>query len=102
MPASCVKPYVKRQKNDAKDAEAICEAVTRPTIAAQSAEPSHHELVAGVQKFYDGRQRVVPVATVAGHFFRPSDGLRRFRVTYSAHSLPLEVYCFTRTPAWDV
>ena len=29
MPASYVKPYVKRQKNDAADAEAICEAVTR-------------------------------------------------------------------------
>jgi transposase len=27
-----VKPYLKRQKNDAADAEAICEAVTRPTI----------------------------------------------------------------------
>ena len=26
-----VKPYVKRQKNDAADAEAICEAATRPT-----------------------------------------------------------------------
>ncbi|MBL6613921.1 MAG: IS110 family transposase [Reyranella sp.] len=32
MPASYVKPYVKRQKNDATDAEAICEAVTRPTM----------------------------------------------------------------------
>jgi transposase len=27
-----VKPYVKRQKNDAADAEAICEAVTRPSM----------------------------------------------------------------------
>ena len=27
-----VKPYVKRSKNDAADAEAICEAVTRPTM----------------------------------------------------------------------
>ena len=27
-----VKPYVKRQKNDTTDAEAICEAVTRPTM----------------------------------------------------------------------
>jgi transposase len=27
-----VKPYVKRQKNDAADAEAICEAVTRPNM----------------------------------------------------------------------
>lgn len=32
MPASYVKPYVKRQKNDATDAEAICDAVTRPTM----------------------------------------------------------------------
>jgi transposase len=32
MPPRYVKPYVKRQKNDASDAEAICEAVTRPTM----------------------------------------------------------------------
>ena len=32
MPARYVKPYVKRNKNDAADAEAICEAVTRPTM----------------------------------------------------------------------
>jgi transposase len=32
MPPIYVKPYVKRQKNDAADAEAICEAVTRPTM----------------------------------------------------------------------
>src|SRR4051794_1435607 len=44
MPPAYVKPYVKRQKNDSTDAEAICEAVTRPhmrfvptkTIAQQS------------------------------------------------------------------
>ena len=32
MPAGYVRPYVKRGKNDALDAEAICEAVTRPTM----------------------------------------------------------------------
>jgi len=32
MPPSYVKAYVKRQKNDTADAEAICEAVTRPTM----------------------------------------------------------------------
>ena len=32
MPPAYVKPYVKRQKNDATDAEAICEAVRRPTM----------------------------------------------------------------------
>ena len=32
LPAQYVKPYVKRGKNDAADAEAICEAVRRPTM----------------------------------------------------------------------
>jgi transposase len=32
MPPAYVKPYVKRGKNDATDAEAICEAVTRPNM----------------------------------------------------------------------
>jgi transposase len=32
MPPAYVKAYVKRGKNDASDAEAICEAVTRPTM----------------------------------------------------------------------
>ncbi|MET3158475.1 transposase [Bradyrhizobium diazoefficiens] len=32
MPPAYVRPYVKRQKNDATDAEAICEAVTRPNM----------------------------------------------------------------------
>jgi transposase len=49
MPASYVKAYVKRGKNDAADAAAICEAVTRPTmrfvpiksVAQQSALMQH-------------------------------------------------------------
>ena len=32
MPPVYVKPYVKRQKNDITDAEAICEALTRPNM----------------------------------------------------------------------
>src|SRR5215510_5533511 len=32
MPPAYVKPYVKRQKNDAADAEAICEAVSRASM----------------------------------------------------------------------
>jgi transposase len=41
MPAAYVKPYVKRNKTDRRDAEAICEAVTRPTmrfVAVKSVE----------------------------------------------------------------
>src|ERR1700677_3268806 len=32
MPPAYVKPYVRRRKNDASDASAICEAVTRPSM----------------------------------------------------------------------
>jgi hypothetical protein len=32
MPPSYVKAYLKRSKNDANDAAAICEAVTRPSM----------------------------------------------------------------------
>lgn len=32
IPPACVKPFVKRQKNDMADAEAICEAAQRPTM----------------------------------------------------------------------
>jgi transposase len=32
MPAQFVKAYVKTNKNDARDAEAICEAVARPNM----------------------------------------------------------------------
>ena len=32
MAPQYVKPYVKRQKNDRADAEAICEAVARPSM----------------------------------------------------------------------
>jgi len=32
IPPQLVKPYVKRSKNDAADAEALCEAMSRPTM----------------------------------------------------------------------
>jgi len=41
IPPSYVKPFLKRQKNDMADAEAICEAVSRPTkrfVAVKSDE----------------------------------------------------------------
>jgi transposase len=46
MPPAYVRPYVKRQKNDAADAEAICEAVTRANMRfvatdARAAELPH-------------------------------------------------------------
>ena len=40
MPPSYVKPYVKRGKNDAVDAEAICDAVTQPRMLVCAGEVS--------------------------------------------------------------
>ena len=45
MPPSYVKPYVKRNKHDAADAEAICEAVERPTMRFAGASPSTLSIV---------------------------------------------------------
>jgi len=49
MPPQFVKPYVKSNKSDAKDAEAICEAMSRPnmryvtvkTVAQQDIQATH-------------------------------------------------------------
>lgn len=51
MPLAYVKPYVKRGKADAADAEAICEAVTRPTmrfVAVKSVEQQAVLMLHGV------------------------------------------------------
>ena len=43
MPPAYVKPYVKRQKNDAADAEAICEAVTRANMQFVATKTSEQQ-----------------------------------------------------------
>jgi transposase len=43
MPPAYVKPYVKRHKNDAIDAEAICEAVTRPNMRFVATKTSEQQ-----------------------------------------------------------
>ncbi|QKD19643.1 IS110 family transposase [Mesorhizobium sp. NZP2077] len=69
MPASYVKPYVKRQKNDATDAEAICEAVTRPTmrfVPVKSEEQQSVLMLHGVRELLI-RQRTMLVNALRGH-----------------------------------
>ena len=54
MPAQDVKAYVKRNKNDAADAEAIREAVRRPTmrfIQVKSAEPGPFDAASDARSF---------------------------------------------------
>jgi transposase len=52
MPPQYVKPYVKRGKNDAADAEALCEAMSRPTmrfVPAKSADQQAGLMLMGVR-----------------------------------------------------
>ena len=53
LPPQYVKPYVKRNKNDAADAEAICEAMSRPTmrfVPVKTAEQQAALMLAGMRE----------------------------------------------------
>jgi len=56
MPAQYVKAYVKRNKNDAADAEAICEAVQRPTMRFVPVKTAEQQAALLVHR---GRERLV-------------------------------------------
>ena len=69
MPPHYVKPYVKRNKNDAADAEAICEAVTRPTmrfVAVKSAEQQSVVMLHRTRELLV-RQRTMLVNAIRAH-----------------------------------
>jgi transposase len=64
-----VKPFVKRQKNDAADAEAIAEAATRPTmrfVAVKSAEKQASSMVFRTRDLLI-RQRTQTINALRGH-----------------------------------
>ena len=69
IPPSYVKPYVKRQKNDAADAEAICEAVTRPTMRFVEVKSPEQQSVMVLHKVRLTlmRQRIQLSNTIRGH-----------------------------------
>jgi transposase len=69
MPAAYVKPYVKRNKNDAADAAAICEAVNRPTmrfVAVKTAEQQSLLMVHRSRSLLI-RQRTMLVNAIRAH-----------------------------------
>jgi len=60
MPPAYVKAYVKRNKNDAADAEAICEAVARPSmrfVPVKDAEQQSVLMLIGRAAFWSGNAR---------------------------------------------
>ena len=69
MPAAYVKPYVKRGKSDALDAEGICEAVTRPTMRYVAVKGPEQQAVLMLHRTRDllVRQRTMLVNALRGH-----------------------------------
>jgi transposase len=69
MPAVYVKPYTKRGKSDAIDAEAICEAVTRPTMRFVPTKSAEQQSVVMLHRTRDllVRQRTMLVNALRGH-----------------------------------
>ena len=69
MPPQYIKPYVKRGKNDAIDAEAICEAMSRPTmrfVTVKSAENQAALMMLGVRDLLV-KQRTMLINAIRGH-----------------------------------
>ncbi len=69
IPPAYVKPFVKRQKNDAADAEAICEAATRPTmrfVPVKSEETQGAAMVFRIRELLI-RQRTQAINALRGH-----------------------------------
>ena len=69
MPPHYVKPYVKRSKNDAADAEAICEAVTRPTMRFVSVKSTEQQSVLMLHRTREllVRQRTMLINAIRAH-----------------------------------
>jgi len=53
MPPAYVKPYVKRGKTDAADAEAVCEAVARPTMRFVPVKSSEQQAALSIHRARD-------------------------------------------------
>jgi transposase len=69
MPPQYVKPYVQRGKNDAIDAEAICEAMSRPTmrfVPVKTAERQAALMMLGVRDLLV-KQRTMLINALRGH-----------------------------------
>jgi transposase len=67
MPAQYVKAYIKRNKHDAADAEAICEAVVRPTMRFVPVKTADQQAAVLLHR---GRERLVPIRARFIRFLR--------------------------------
>ena len=73
IPPQYVRPFVKTNKNDAADAEAICEAVTRPTMRFAPAKSAEQQSVLMLHRAREllVRQRTMVINALRGHCAEP-------------------------------
>ena len=102
MPPAYVKAYVKRNKNDAADAEAICEAVTRPNmrfVPIKSAE-AQSVLMLHRARHLLVRQRTAQVSALRAHLQSTASSPRKADPGYATcfrHLVPT-----ASCPSWPV
>lgn len=93
MPPAYVKPYVKRGKTDASDAEAICEAVTRPTMRFVAVKTEDQQAVLMLHKAREllVRQRTMLTNALRAHLAelglvaaQGAEGLNQLKAQFSS------------------
>ena len=86
------KPYVKRGKNDAADAEALCEAMSRPTMRFVPVKTADQQAALMLVGMRDRLVRTEPSSPTRSAAMAPSSGLLRLRAYVASNP------CFTRSP----
>ena len=105
VPPIYVKPFVKRQKNDAADAEAICEAASRPTmrfVAVKTREQQSRGMLFRTRDLLV-RQRTQTINALRGHLRSSASSLREGRLMWIGWRRRLKMPirdCRTRFGSW--
>ena len=86
IPPAYAKAYVRRNKNDAADAAAICEAVSRPSMRFVTIKTAEQQAAAGIHKVREllMKQRTFDKGMLRIDFHDSSICLRRLLVTFQA------------------
>ena len=97
MPPAYVKPYVKRHKNDATDAEAICEAVTRANMrfVATKTPGQQSGLMLHRTRHLFIRQQTAVINAIRTHLAEPSG-------CHMAVSSRVDYECTVEGGRWNV
>lgn len=100
IPPQYVKPYVKRGKNDAADAAALCEAVTRPSMRFVPIKSEEQQAACMLMTV---RERLVSVKSQLSNAFRSyaaEFGIVGAAGRQNVHALIRRVLTTSRCPSW--